>query len=456
MRRTFFMTCFLVLLIFNLAFGAATVFFKDGSNELGNSVWIEGDSVYLNKTKEVFEYPADEVLMDKTQKFNQIGKFAAITATHDTKDGNSVKSGSNNVGDSVSPDNDAYYKLLSENYSELEQTYKNYLGLYSSNKMTAEELAEKFAIFKKASGLDARFDGWVKMYPASYSARLARGIHRVSDAWLKRGSNFAKDTTDEQMRGFKELLKEATIDLAKSLELYSKPVESYTYLINVSNIISSEAGRGLLNAALKLDPKAYYPRYEYLNMITPKWGGSVEIMAAFIDESRKSQMDEKLKKRLDGEYYSYLAQQAKFDQEYKVASDYYLKAYRSTKNPDMLYYSSKNALDGSEFEIAFSRADELVSAHPKYVYGYEQRGYLYETYSKKESKAVNDYLLASDLGSSWAQNRIGWFYMTGSHVAKDLKKAKIHLNRAAKQNNKTAIANLAILKDLQNKDKTSK
>jgi TPR repeat protein len=449
------MTCFLVLLIFNLAFGAATVFFKDGSKELGNSAWIEGDNIYLNKSKEVFEYSADEVLMEKTQEFNQIGKFAII-ATNDTKDGNSVKAGSNNDGDSASLDKDAYYKLVSENYSELEQTYNNYLELYSSNKMTAEELASKFAIFKNASGLDARFDGWVNMYPNSYSARLARGIHRVSDAWVKRGWNFAKDTTDEQMRGFKELLKEATIDLAKSLELYSKPVESYTYLIKVSKILSYEAGQGLLNAALKLDPKAYYPRYEYLNMITPKWGGSVEIMAGFINESRKSQMDENLKKRLDGEYYSYLAQQANFDQEYKTASDYYLKAYRITKNPDMLYYSSKNALDGSNFEIAFSRADELINAHPKYIYGYEQRGYLYETYYKKDSKAVNDYLRASDLGSSWAQNRIGWFYMTGSHVVTDLKKAKIHLSRAAKQNNKTAIVNLAILKNLQNKEKISK
>jgi TPR repeat protein len=66
------------------------------------------------------------------------------------------------------------------------------------------------------------------------------------------------------------------------------------------------------------------------------------------------------------------------------------------------------------------------------------------------------YLRASDLGSSWAQNRIGWFYMTGSHVVSDFKKAKIHLSRAAKQNNKTAIENRAILKSLQNKEKTSK
>ena len=40
MRRTFLLTILALALITNLAFGATTVFFKDGSKETGNSVWI--------------------------------------------------------------------------------------------------------------------------------------------------------------------------------------------------------------------------------------------------------------------------------------------------------------------------------------------------------------------------------------------------------------------------------
>lgn len=68
----------------NLAFGAATVFFKDGSKEAGSSVWIEGNSVYMNKSNEIYEFSTDEVQMEETLKYNRIGKYADTT-TPDSK-----------------------------------------------------------------------------------------------------------------------------------------------------------------------------------------------------------------------------------------------------------------------------------------------------------------------------------------------------------------------------------
>jgi hypothetical protein len=75
----------MVVLMSGVAFGAATVFFKDGSKETGSSVWIEGNSVYLSKAKENYEFSADEVLMDETQKFNRIGKFSDVSVPDSNK-----------------------------------------------------------------------------------------------------------------------------------------------------------------------------------------------------------------------------------------------------------------------------------------------------------------------------------------------------------------------------------
>jgi Uncharacterized protein conserved in bacteria (DUF2059) len=81
MRRTFLLTILALFLISNLAFGAPTVFFKDGGKETGTSVWTREDKVYLSKEKVVYEYLADEVLLEQTQKFNRIDGFATPATT---------------------------------------------------------------------------------------------------------------------------------------------------------------------------------------------------------------------------------------------------------------------------------------------------------------------------------------------------------------------------------------
>jgi hypothetical protein len=76
MRTTCILASLLLLLSFGTAFGSSEVFFKDGTKEAGDSVWLEGDKVFLSKAKELYEFSADEVQMEETQKHNRIGKYA--------------------------------------------------------------------------------------------------------------------------------------------------------------------------------------------------------------------------------------------------------------------------------------------------------------------------------------------------------------------------------------------
>jgi hypothetical protein len=79
MRLIFSITFLFAVFMSNQVFAAATVFFKDGSKEVGNSAWIEGNSIYLNKSNEVYEYSPNELNMEETLRYNRIGKYADVT-----------------------------------------------------------------------------------------------------------------------------------------------------------------------------------------------------------------------------------------------------------------------------------------------------------------------------------------------------------------------------------------
>ena len=344
---------------------------------------------------------------------------------------------------------DVFVKLSAKKYSDLERQYAGFLDSYAKGTASEEELASKFEIFSKAHGLESRLDEWVKAYPKSYPATLARGVYRVSDAWERRSGKFAHETTDEQHRGFAEGLKLAATDLQASIKLNPRPIESYRHLIMTSMGLGLDAGRGLLDEALKIDPQAYYPRIQYQYALTPKWGGSAILMEEFLKECQNSPTSAKNKKRLETLHYELLGEDGKYEKNYRQASDYYLKAYQHGDDPELLYWSGQSAFDGSFHDLALLRFDALIKAHPKYEYGYTKRGYLYEVHFKNDKKAFDDYLTAAEIGNGWAQNRVGWWYMTGRYVAQDYLRAEVYLRRAAAKNNKNAIANLLSLEKLR-------
>ncbi|HEY0665909.1 MAG TPA: hypothetical protein VGD24_07585, partial [Gallionella sp.] len=182
--------------------------------------------------------------------------------------------------------------------------------------------------------------------------------------------------------------------------------------------------------------------------ITPKWGGTKELMTDFIEESKQSSMNARNKGNLEERYLNLMADNALLEKDYLNASIYFNKSYMLNNLPQTLESSAQAAQSGGFLDLAFARFNQLVIAHPKYLFGYQQRGYLYETHIKDIENAIMDYLTAADLGGDWAQNRLGWYYMMGVNVPVDYVKAKHYLDLAAVQGNATAKANLDVLKEL--------
>ena len=341
--------------------------------------------------------------------------------------------------------------LMTGDFATLERYYGNILDAYAKGHLSDDDLTEDFRRLKDA-GPDGRFDEWVVAYPKSYAALLARGIRRVVGAWDRRGSDTADKTTDAQFKEFSEGLRLAKKDLLASIYLYPRPIASYAHLMMVArgdrrNIDLDR--RKLLEAGLKIDPRAYWLRKEYLVGLEPKWGGSLKLMDEFVKECLGSPMNDKDKARIEALHYTARAWYFDHMHAYRQASDMHRKAYQFDHKAETMYWSAKAAADGNLPELALERYGELIAAHPDYRYGYRNRGYLYETHSKNEELAFKDYLAAAEHGDDWAQANVGWWYMAGRYVAKDFDQAERYLKLAAAQNNPNAIANLVSLERLR-------
>ena len=76
--RYLFLVAVQVILFSGLAYAVPTVFLKDGSTAVGNSIWTENSKVYLSQQKVTYEYAQDDVKLEETLKYNKLGKYQVV------------------------------------------------------------------------------------------------------------------------------------------------------------------------------------------------------------------------------------------------------------------------------------------------------------------------------------------------------------------------------------------
>jgi len=175
-------------------------------------------------------------------------------------------------------------------YAVLDQRMNGFQQAYRDGMLDEFALLKDFGAFSVADpALASQFDAWVTAYPNSYAARAARGIYYFKSGVQTRGKRYVEHTTAAQLMGMRFYLAEARPDLQASLALDSKPMVSYNYLIRIGmELGEQDANRRLLEAALRLDPVALIARRPYLNSLETRWGGSLDEMLRFMQESRNA------------------------------------------------------------------------------------------------------------------------------------------------------------------------
>jgi beta-lactamase regulating signal transducer with metallopeptidase domain len=173
-------------------------------------------------------------------------------------------------------------------YAELDQRMTAFQEEYRAGTLDDLDLLREFNAFMQADpALAARFDAWLTAFPNSYSARLARGIYYFKCGVQTRGTRFTAHTTDEQIRGMKLYLEKSQQDVQASVALDPKPMLSYNFLIRIAMELGDRADkRHLLDTALSLDPIALLARRPYMISLETRWGGSLNQMLDFLQQSR--------------------------------------------------------------------------------------------------------------------------------------------------------------------------
>jgi TPR repeat protein len=342
--------------------------------------------------------------------------------------------------------NEAINKALAEKkISDLENLMQNHMASYKKGQITADELSERFSIFNiNNPALEPVLDQWVNQYPKSSVALAARGSFLVATAWAQRGTAISKDTSAKQFENLQAYMRRADTDLRTSAILDDKPIHSYVMLIQAAKGLNKrdEMYQSIL-AAIKTDPKIFGARRAYLNAVTPKWGGSFQMMDEIIAEAKNSPMTDEDKRRLEADYFSLKGDQAKLDKDYNAAHELYKKSYAlNPKDVVMLNGTAFVALMSNRNEDALKALNESLQMEPQNKWALFNRAEVYEFRIKDMNKAMKDYLAAADGGDVLAQNRVGQAYFSGVGLSKDEDKAELYFQKAIAQGNEAAKTHL--------------
>jgi tetratricopeptide (TPR) repeat protein len=130
--------------------------------------------------------------------------------------------------------------------------------------------------------LGAALDGWVAATPDAFPPYLARGTYWTTTAFVRRGSDWARNTAGEDFDAMRDALIHASADLEHALSMRPKLVAARRQQLLARD---SKKARAILDQALAVCPSCFQIRITYIYTITPRWGGSYEAMRQFATQS---------------------------------------------------------------------------------------------------------------------------------------------------------------------------
>lgn len=383
------------------------------------------------------------------------------------------------AADASSPS--SFALLKDKKFKELDSFLQAKQHSYEAGNLVPDALYEQFNFASgNESWLETHLSAWIMSAPASYAAHVARGRYYVSRAWEARGDDYISNTPPKNIREMSRLMKLAVVDLEKSIPLTVKPLLSYSLLIDVGMAMGrSEQNRHWLDEANRIDPANTYVKIGYLLTLRPRWGGSIEEMQSFVDESKKllkKQEDINLLQSHVWRSHAYV--RWKDYKDYHGCIDYYSKAidlhdkeirpfarrgycYHKLKKYDEALrdynrvlsiaprngyvLKSRGALysDLHRFDEAIVDLVRATEINPNDGYTWRTLGYVYYS-TEKFDKAFASYQKGAEHGDADSQQSLGFLYRFGKGVKEDRDKAISWWKMAAKNGNAQAIHSLQL------------
>jgi tetratricopeptide (TPR) repeat protein len=178
-----------------------------------------------------------------------------------------------------------------------EEEFEALNALLASLEVDAErDIANEERLFLAYDAFDATdagiaeyLDKWVASTSGNYQPYLARATYNYGMGWKARGSKWASETKKEQFEEMNGYFGMASKDLEAALGINDKLMVTYSMLIKMMKTASDkESMVKVLNLAIEKNPASYEVRYSFINSITPRWSGSLDMMHSFAKYSQES------------------------------------------------------------------------------------------------------------------------------------------------------------------------
>jgi len=334
--------------------------------------------------------------------------------------------------------------LNSNQFTDLERRFSAIQAGYSNGTVTDQELRADFRVFYPTdAALESKYDAWIAQFPKSYVAHLARAIYYKKVGQERRGGDYIGNTTAEQLRGMEVAFGKASQDLHASVALDAKPLLSYFHAMDIPRYLGgADEVRELLELSNKVDPDNLIVREKYMTTLEPRWGGSVEQMYGFLDESRKAGLSAARLQLLEAVIVADRANSSKEDGDYAAAERDYRKAI-AMGNEDCLPCFGDVLILEKKYDDAIPVFSKVLASNPADTDSLVSRGRAYME-AGKIREALTDLTAAAAAGDGYAENQLGELNMTGipGILPPNPDEAMNWIRKAAAQGNSDAIQTL--------------
>jgi tetratricopeptide (TPR) repeat protein len=183
---------------------------------------------------------------------------------------------------------DALSQLAAGKVDMVERAFSTLQSNFEQGRATEFDLLDAYKVFyQREDSYSPQLDRWIKAYPKSSSAYLARGVYYRKLGEFRRGGQYISQVPPEDVKYMEQMHVLATRDLETSLLINPKSYLAVLHLLNIAQFEGdAAAATRYLNLGNKIFSSNFLIRARYLIQLTPKWGGSYNEMDRFIGQCK--------------------------------------------------------------------------------------------------------------------------------------------------------------------------
>jgi tetratricopeptide (TPR) repeat protein len=182
-----------------------------------------------------------------------------------------------------------FYLFKNKGFKHLNTKLEELQKAYDVDYYEESNLYNAYDVFSKA---DPTFvpilSEWIKQFPDSYAPYIARAKYYCACAWKLFGRKRTIDRDGKEYAEMEKIFSLALLDITEALKKNVQSDVCYTMRMEIGAATGNEELiNNSLAEALKYHPYAYRIRLQYLQSLTPQWGGTYQKMETYINECEK-------------------------------------------------------------------------------------------------------------------------------------------------------------------------